>query len=410
VSLHNIPIHFKVLKEKTNKLGFDLYVVDVFNMLDTPNPYGYGNDAERFIVFQQAVLSWVSAWNHRPDVIHCHDHHSGLIPFMMNYSSSFQSLKNIPTVFTIHSAQYQGWLGWDHADLLPSFDLYKWYLLEWKGVINPMASAIKCCWRFTTVSPGYLNELFYDANGLEELINYEQKKASGILNGIDAQVWNPEEDAMLESTYSRESVKKGKRKNKAALCETFHLDPDQPIISFIGRLVPEKGADLLAESVRQSLNNHPGSVNFLVLGSGVDSIENSLKEIIRQWSGSFNCYIGYHEKLSHLIYAGSDFLLMPSRVEPCGLNQLYALRYGTIPMVRSTGGLRDTVKDFSKKKGFGIRFDHATVNDICIGVDRAIELFNDTEKLNDLRKKVMELHHSWDTSAKKYLDLYESLK
>jgi starch synthase len=175
--------------------------------------------------------------------------------------------------------------------------------------------------------------------------------------------------------------------------------------------VGEKAADLLPEAISQSIYQHHGNANFLILGSGDPELEDRLDQMKHQFNGYYNSYIGYSEPLSHLIYAGSDFLLMPSRVEPCGLNQMYALRYGTVPMVRNVGGLRDTVTDMGDWQGFGIRFDQASVGDITYSVGRAIDLYNNKHELyNWMRSHMMTIDHSWDSSAQQYIDLYKSLK
>jgi starch synthase len=284
-------------------------------------------------------------------------------------------------------------------------------MLEWNKTINPMASAVKCAWKVTTVSNSYLDELKHAANGLENLFEYEKGKSYGILNGIDTQVWNPQTDNMITKNYDKELVAKGKRKNKKELTGQFGLDPDKPLIAFIGRLVGEKAADLLPEAISQSIYQHHGHANFLVLGSGDPNLEDRLDNMKRQFNGYYNSYIGYSEPLSHLIYAGSDFLLMPSRVEPCGLNQMYALRYGTVPMVRSVGGLKDTITDFGDPQGFGIRFDQASVWDITYSIGRAIDLYNNKPDLyNWMRGHMMTIDHSWDYSAQQYIDVYMSLK
>jgi starch synthase len=256
----------------------------------------------------------------------------------------------------------------------------------------------------------YMDEIRGNANGLEKLFGFEQGKSSGILNGIDTQVWDPHTDSYIIKNYDREEVEKGKRKNKKELAGKFGLDPDKPLISFIGRLVGEKSADLLPEAISQSIYRHHGQANFLVLGSGDPNLEDRLDQMKHQLGGFYNSFIGYDEGLSHLIYAGSDFLLMPSRVEPCGLNQMYALRYGTVPMVRSVGGLKDTVKDMGEWQGFGIRFDQANVNDITYSVGRAIDLYTNKPDLYSWMKKyMMTIDHSWDQSAQQYIDLYTSL-
>ncbi len=403
--------NYSVIKEGTNKLGFDLYLVDIAGLLDREQVYGYDDDTERFLAFQIAVCDWLSKWQHKPDIIHCHDHHTGLIPFMLRYCYAFRHLESIPTVFTIHNAQYQGWMDWGNSYMIPAYDNYKWGLLDWKNLINPLAAAIKCAWRVTTVSPSYMEELKYAANGLENLLASEWRKSTGILNGIDADVWDPAKDSFLLKNYDDHLVKEGKRKNKKELCGQFGLDPDKPLISFIGRLVGEKAADILPDAIRSSIYQHHGAANFLVLGSGDGQVEDRLDGLSKQLKGFVNTYIGYNEGLSHMLYAGADFLLMPSRVEPCGLNQMYALRYGTVPMVRSTGGLKDTVKDFGDWQGYGIRFNNAEVSDITYSVGRAIDLYNNKKDLHSwMRTFMMGIDHSWDASAAEYVKLYKSLK
>jgi len=409
----NMGDHFfkyAIIREKHNLLGFDLYLVDINGLLDREKVYGYDDDTQRFIAFQIAVCDWISKWQHKPHIIHCHDHHTGLIPFMMRYCYAFNSMANIPTVFTIHNAEYQGWLGWDRSYMLPAFDTWKSGLLEWNKTINPLASAVKCAWKVTTVSPSYLEELRYAANGLENLMEYEKGKCVGILNGIDTDVWNPETDSFIAKNFDEHSVKEGKRKNKKELAERFGFNPDKPLISFIGRLVGEKAADVLPDAIRSSVYQHHGNATFLILGSGDPYVEGRLEEVKLQLNGYISTYIGYNEALSHQIYAGADFLLMPSRVEPCGLNQMYALRYGTVPIVRSTGGLKDTVKDFGDWQGFGIRFTNADVNDITYSVGRAIDLYYNKKDLYQwMRSYMMTIDHSWHTSAREYIALYESL-
>lgn len=402
---------YAIIKEKTNKLGFDLYLVDINGLLDREKVYGYDDDTYRFMAFQIAVCDWLSQWQDKPDIIHCHDHHTGLIPFMVKYSYGFQSLANVPTVFTIHNAEYQGWMGWNQQHLLPPFDTWKSGMLDWNNTINPLASAVKCAWRVTTVSPSYMDELKYNANGLESLLAAESYKCTGILNGIDTDVWNPATDHFIVKAYDEKAVKEGKRRNKKDLCAQFGLDANKPLFTFIGRLVGEKAADVLPDAIRNSIYQYGGVANFLILGSGEPHIENRLRAIEHQLHGYVSCYIGYNEALSHMIYAGADFLLMPSRVEPCGLNQMYALRYGTVPMVRSTGGLKDTVVDFGDWQGYGIRFNHASVEDITQAIGRAIDLYTHKRDLFSwMRTYMMGIDHSWDTSAKEYIQLYESIK
>jgi starch synthase len=403
--------HYSIIKEKTNKLGFDLYLLDINGLLDREKIYGYDDDTERFTAFQIAFCDWISKWQHQPDIIHVHDHHAGLIPFMLKYCLPFSHLSQVPTVLTIHNAQYQGWMGWDKSYYLPAYDNWQWGMLDWKNNINPLASAVKCAWKVNTVSQSYMDELRMEANGLEDLFEYEKGKCSGILNGIDIEVWNPETDEYLEKNYTAATAQKGKKKNKKELCKQFGLDEDKPLFAFIGRLVGEKAADILPDAISSSVYQHHGNCSFLILGSGEPKVEGQLESVKHQLTGYVSTYIGYSEPLSHLIYAGADFLLMPSRVEPCGLNQLYALRYGTVPIVRSTGGLKDTVVDFGDWQGFGIRFDQATVWDMTYSVGRAIDLYTNKEMhMDEMIKFMMKIDHSWESSAKEYIGMYNSIK
>ena len=402
-------LYFEILKEKTDKLGFELYLVKIPGLIDREEVYSYPDEREQFIAFQLAFLDWISYSQQKPDIIHCHDHHSGLVPFLLSHSKLYQRIANTPTVFTIHNGQYHGAFNWDKLPYLPEIDMSKTGLLDWNGAINPLAAAVKCCWKYTTVSPSYLTELSLSSNGLEYLFYIERAKGSGILNGIDTEVWDPKKDPMLLNKFSVTQIQKGKDANKQALCSRFNLQTDRPLISFIGRLVVEKGADLLATALEQSFAEHQGKFNFLVLGAGDKETEAELLKLKELYPEQCNVFIGYDEALAHLIYAGSDFLLMPSRVEPCGLNQMYALRYGTLPIVRSTGGLMDTVIDFGEPGGYGIRFNQANVHDICYSVSRALVLFENTRQLQSLRKTMMTLDFSWDRSAAEYIDLYKSL-
>jgi starch synthase len=402
-------MEFEVWKESTDKLGFELYLIYIPGLLDRPEIYSYPDENEQFIAYQLAFLDWINWSQQSPDIIHCHDHHSGLVPFLLKYSAIYKRLANTRTVFTIHNGQYHGAFGYQKFKYLPEVNMEYAGLLDWGGGINPLASAVRCCSAYTTVSPSYMDELSWQSNGLEHLFQAQRHRGIGIVNGIDAQVWNPETDAMIPAKYSVKAFKKGKQDNKKALCKRFELDSSLPLISFIGRLVDDKGADLLAQAINRSLNEHPGGVNFLVLGTGDKDTEASLVALSPHQPNNYKVYIGYDEELSHLIYAGSDFLLMPSRVEPCGLNQLYALRYGTIPIVHRTGGLRDTVIDFGDEGGYGICFEQTNIDDICNSASRAINLYKDKSHLELIRQKMMGLDFSWDQSAKQYIDLYERL-
>lgn len=409
-NLGNWFFDYTVIRESSNKLGYDLYLIDINGLLDRQKIYGYDDDAERFTAFQIAFVNWMTHWEHQPDVIHCHDYHTGLIPFMVQYCYDYNRLKYIPTVITIHNAQYQGWMGWDKSRYIPRWDLWKRGMLDWNDTINPLASGIKCAGKVTTVSWSYMNELRISSNGLEKLFEYEKGKCVGILNGIDNEVWNPATDKYLEHHYSIKNVAEGKMKNKAVLCERFGLDMDKPLFVFIGRLVGEKAADILPYAMRMAIEQTQGQASFLVLGSGETVVEWEFRQMAEPYKGVFNVVIGYDETLSHLMYAGADFLLMPSRVEPCGLNQMYSMRYGTVPVVRSTGGLQDTVVDMGDPDGFGIRFNHATAEDVNYSIGRAVSVYKDSVHMEKMRKYMMQIDHSWESTVDEYINVYKSSK
>jgi len=409
-NMGNWWFEFTVIKEQSNELGFELYLVDINGLLDRERIYGYDDDTERFTAFQIATLDWLNTWEVKPDVVHVHDHHTALIPFMVKHSKKYAPLASVPVVLTIHNAEYQGWMGWNRSSLIPEWDMWKWGLLDWNNTINPLACGIKCADAVTTVSPSYLDELRYKSNGLEALFEYEKGKCVGILNGIDVHVWDPQNDQYLEHHYSVDNFQEGKAKNKMLLCDRFQLDFDKPLIGFIGRLVGEKGADLLPQVIGESFYYIGRRMNFLILGSGFPEVEAGLTSLKSLAQYDYNVYIGYNETLSHQMYAGMDFLLMPSRVEPCGLNQMYSMRYGTVPMVRRTGGLRDTVIDFGDKGGYGICYEHATASDINHGIWRAVELYHDKEKMSSIIRHMMKLDFSWEKSVAAYEEVYESVK
>jgi starch synthase len=292
---------------------------------------------------------------------------------------------------------------------IPAWDTWKTGLLEWDNSINPLACGIKCANKVTTVSPGYMNELRVAANGLEHLFYMEGGKCTGIINGIDYAVWDPLTDTYILDNFSADDVTDGKELNKKKLCDDFGFDAELPVFVFIGRLVGEKAADLLPVSISVAYEILGRKFSFLILGSGEPVVEQQLQSLQSGHIGYYNTQISYNEKLSHQMYAGADFLLMPSRVEPCGLNQLYAMRYGTVPVVRRTGGLQDTVIDFGDKGGYGICFNFATVEDIVHSMGRALSLYEDAAKMEEVRLRMMRIESSWESSALKYIDLYLSI-
>lgn len=400
-------IHYSIVR-RSDVAPFPLYTVAIPGKFDRPQIYSYGDDPQRSIAFQRSVLHWLLHGDHlKPDIIHCHDHHTGLIPFMVSHTLEFEALSATPTFFTIHNAAYQGQFSWDLVKLLPRFYADKSGLLDWNHTINPLASAIKCCWHYNTVSEGYLHELFAHAHGLEGLLRSEAGKASGILNGIDAAVWNPRADPLIP-VHLKRSVDVFKRKNKEDLCGKVQFDPVRPLYLFIGRLVYEKGADMLPTIVGDFLA-HFDDVQFILLGTGDHKIESDLQHLQQFYPDRIKVFITYSEELAHRLYAGADFLLMPSRVEPCGLNQMYCMQYGGIPIVRRTGGLSDTVEQLTEDGGNGYVFDHLNINDVRAMLAASRNMYKHPDILSEIRKRNVAKDFSWEHSANAYLLRYTSL-
>lgn len=414
IRLHHQYIPFAIEEVVNDNLGFTLYVANIPGKFDRPGVYAdpdggyYRDEVERYLCFQNAVLTWVNQFWYKPAILHCHDHHTGLIPFMVKHCPEYKDLANIPTIFTIHNGEYHGAYSWRNMHLLPYFDADAKGLLDWNNTINPLATGIKCSWRLTTVSPSYMDELRTKSNGLEWLLRNEHHKSQGILNGIDTQVWNPAQDGYIQAKLNGD-INAFKAANKAVLAKRFRISPDLPLITFIGRLVKEKGADLIPDAIRQFFH-YGHKAAFVVLGTGDSHVENEFRHLRHHFMGYFDAALEYNEGLAHQLYAGSDFLLMPSRVEPCGLNQMYALRYGTVPIVRSIGGLKDTVPDIGEPGGHGrgIRFDNFSLDDAFVACYRATEVYRNQDYLqNDLRPRIMNVDFSWERSAATYMQVYQ---
>lgn len=406
---------FSIEKVKGHDLGFPLFLLDIPGKFDREGIYidpwsghAYWDERDRFFSFQIAALEWIVQLKELPDVVHCHDHHTSLVPFMMQQCYRYDKLAEIPSVVTIHNGEYQGRYDRYHYTNLPAFNLSEIGLLDWNGSLNALAAGIKCAWRVTTVSEGYLQELMEYCHGLEILLRHESHKTVGLINGIDVEVWDPETDPYLEKNYSLRGRKTGKRANKEYLCKEFELDLEKPLFAFIGRLVREKGADLLPELIKQAMAESL-DLNVLILGTGDPALHKIFNQLRGKYVGYFDTRLEYNERLAHIIYGGADYLLMPSRVEPCGLNQMYAMRYGTVPVVRSTGGLADTVIDMSEKNGYGFLFDDFSVKEAMESIRRAVDFYTKDKQFSENRKKLMKLDFSWEKASEQYEKLYQQI-
>ena len=410
----NEYISFHVERIDKEKLGFYLYVIDIPGKFDRNGVYAdastgiyFGDEVERYISFQRAYLDFINTWTELPDVIHNHDHHTGLIPFLVSNAPQYQRMRSIPTIFTIHNQAYQGSFEWNRQYLLPRYDSWKSGMMDWQGRINPLASSVKCAWKVTTVSPSYMEELKVKSFGLEWLFNTEAFKSVGILNGIDTVEWDPKKDKYLD-VHLKKDIPAFKSHHKKALLENTALNPEQPLMAFIGRFAGEKGADLLPQIIEQSIYNGQ-HINFIVLGTGDKSVEYQIKALASKFPDRVIGHIMYNEGLSRKIYSGSDFIIMPSRVEPCGLNQMYAMRYGTIPVVHDLGGLRDSVVEFDGKVGCGFKFKNLELGEILYATHRAKEAYYNPSAFKTLVSNALKMDYSWENSANKYLQLYKEV-
>lgn len=371
--------------------------------------YGNYDDAERFAFFSRAVLEMIPHIDFVPDIIHCNDWQTALIPvFLDTLYRMVEPYKKIKTVFTIHNIQYQGKYGKDLIEDVLGLPQDSAHIVEYDGCVNLMKGAVECADRVTTVSPTYATEIKdpWFAHGLDGIIREREFKLSGIVNGIDVEVYDPEKDTHLWQNYTANDIS-GKAVNKAELQKFFGLPerPDVPIIGMVTRLVSHKGLDLVKAVFSDIIKN---DVQVVILGSGELEFETFFHEQRNANPEKVALKLGFIPDLAHKIYAGADIFLMPSKSEPCGLAQMIALRYGTIPVVRETGGLRDTVTDSGDNMGNGFTFKTYNAHDMAYAVSRAIEGFN-AEGWDILVKRAMECDNSWGRSAGVYIKMYKEI-
>lgn len=403
---------FDVHKASKNTLPFDYYCIDIPGRFDRDSiylnerGYGYEDEPERNMSFQRAVLKWLCEGKQSFDLLHCHDHQVGFIPFLISKADIYKKIKGTPVFYTVHNGAYNSRYPWSRRDLLPPFSPKYIQHVDWDGQMDAVATAMRFADHINTVSPTYLEEMKTSMPPLQFMEEQQPDKFSGILNGIDNTVWDPKADKLINHHLGR-SWEQFKKLNKAEILDgLYHLE-GIPLISFIGRFAHQKGGDLLVPAIEKILMRF-GFVNFFILGSGDPYIEEKVQELRDKYSERVACYIGYNESLAHKIYAGSDFIVMPSRFEPCGLNQMYAMRYGGLPIARKTGGLKDTVIDF-EDGGAGVSFDYDSVDDLSHAMGRALHLYRDIKNYKKIRTKAIKQDHSWKKSAKTYATTYKLL-
>ena len=391
--------------------GVIYYLIDNQYYFKRDGLYGYYDDAERFAFFSRAVLEIIPYIDFKPDIIHCNDWQSALTPvYYTTLYANRPGYENIKTVFTIHNIQYQGNYGMELVNEVVGIPEGTSSLIEYDGDVNFMKGAIETADRVTTVSPSYANEILdpWYSHGLDIILNQRSWKLSGILNGIDTELYNPEIDKDIAANYNAADFK-NKKIDKQKLQEYFSLPErdDVPVIGMVTRLVGHKGLDLVRAVLDELLNTC--DVQFVVLGSGEWQYENFFKEMAAKYPDKMGLKLGFIPSLSKKIYAGADMFLMPSKSEPCGLSQMISLRYGTIPIVRETGGLRDSIKDSGDGEGNGFTFASYNAHDMLFTIKRALEGYRNREGWNILVKRAMECDNSWGKSANEYIKLYKAL-
>ena len=375
--------------------------------------YGDMDDGERFAFFSKACLDAMGTIGYIPDVIQCNDWQTALIPTYLKamYHGAFPKTR---VMYTIHNIEYQGWA---HANFYDDVLGLPWEyrsVMEMNNSVNMMKGAIETADLVTTVSETYARELMYPyyAHGLDNILSNAAWKLTGITNGIDTDVFNPATDKALPAHYDSETFVEGKAKIKAALQEEVGLPvkPDVPLMVMVTRLAGHKGLDLLCYIARRLMWEE--DAQLLILGTGEAQYETFFKELAEQFPDQVAAKITFNLALASRIYAGADIYLMPSKSEPCGLSQMNAMRYGTIPVVHATGGLKDTVLpcDENGEGGLGFTFQSYNADDFYASIKRALDLYNDNnEAFRALQKKEMETDFSWDVPAGKYMELFKNM-
>lgn len=393
--------------------GVQFYFIDNEYYFKRGGLYGYGDDAERYAFYSKSVLECIPFMDFKPDIIHCHDWHTALVSVFLKTSYKEKPLyKDIRTLFTVHNLQYQGVFNRDVLqDMLYIDDkYYSEEYLEYYNQINCLKGGLVFSDLLSTVSRSYADEIqtAYFGEGLDGILRKRREELYGIINGIDYNEYNPEEDIYINTHYRYEIDKK--LQNKLSLQRELGLQErgDVPLVGMVSRLAASKGFDLIAAVLDEMMSM---DIQFILLGTGEKIYEELFKSAAEKYSGKMSTNIAFSNALAHKFYAASDVFLMPSRFEPCGLSQLIALRYGSIPIVRETGGLKDTVKPYNKYtgEGNGFSFRNYNAHEMLDILKMAIDLYHNEDAWNNIFHKAVDSDFSWKSSSKEYIKLYNRL-
>ena len=392
--------------------GITYYFADNEFYFKRKGLYGHFDDGERFAYYSKAVLEAMQLIGFYPDVLHCNDWHTALTPVYLDVYYRFsENFRNIKTVFTIHNIEFQGKYGTEILGDIVGLPEWANSLVMNDGCVNYMKGGIEAAAAVTTVSETYATEIldpFY-AYGLNGILSERRFKLHGVVNGIDTDVYNPKTDKALFQNYTLRTVAK-KSLNKKALCEMIDLgyDENRPLVAMITRLTEQKGMDLVAAVIDEIMR---ADIQMVVLGTGDWKYENMIKRVESQYPTKFRAILQFSSDIASKLYAASDMFLMPSKFEPCGLGQLIAMTYGSVPIVRETGGLKDTVVPYNPTDKTGVGFTFKTYNsyDMLDAVWRAYGMFFDKENWKAVVSNAMKQNFGWDVSAKKYIDIYNGI-
>jgi starch synthase len=395
-------------------------LVDAPELFDRDGLYGtasedFPDNAWRFAAFSRAALEFIRRSGERPSIIHAHDWQTGLVPaYQKMHFSPDPIVGGVPAIFTIHNLAFQGIFPAATLDEIGlGWEVYNVQAMEYWGRISYLKAGINFSEKITTVSPNYAREIVTPEMGFgfDGVLARRQSDLVGILNGIDTERWNPQTDAFVASHFTPRTLA-GKRKAKALLLEEAGLPHDKaslarPVIGLIARLTDQKGMDLIADAANDLMSLDAA---WTMLGNGEGRYEELWRSLAARYPDRVSATIGFNERLAHHIEAGADAFLMPSRFEPCGLNQMYSLRYGTIPIVRATGGLDDTVEDYDARTGTGTGFKFAEYTPVAMleAVRRALEVYRNGTAWKRIQQRGMQQDHSWDVSAREYVKVYRS--
>jgi starch synthase len=399
---------------KLENKGVPTYFIDNKQMFNRPNLYENSDKHVQFAYFCRAVIEMLPKIDFQPDIIHCNDWQTGPLSAMLKTQyEMYDFYKDIRTIYTIHNLRYQGRFGLEILDdtLALSSDLLP--KIEDDDQVNYMKTGISFADAVNTVSRMYAGEIQTPefGEGLDYVLRYRKHDLYGIVNGIDYEEYDPATDERIYANFSADDLT-GKKENKLSLQQEMGLpqNPDVPLISIISRLVPQKGLDLIQEVIHELLQE---DIQFVMLGTGNQEYEDMFRRIAEQYPNKVAANITYDADLAQKIYASSDMFLMPSQFEPCGLGQLFSLRYGTLPIVRETGGLQDTIQSYNEqtKEGNGFSFSSYNAADMLYTIKRALNYYNNQQEVWErLVKRAIKTDYSWYQSAQEYIKLYKKIK